>query len=95
MSRVDPKPLGLFRDVRIYTMHLICHVRTLIAVFRIVQNRDDLYRVGQEVYVHGRRGTDPNPYKIHEVLGNGQYKLSRDGRVEHRVYAEENLQSRL
>ena len=95
MSRVYDKPLSLFRNVRIYTVHLLRLVRTLTAVFQTVQSRDGLYRVGQEVYVIGPRGTDTTPYKIHGLLGNGQYKLSRDGRVEHRVYAEENLQPRL
>ena len=94
MSRVYSKPLGLFRNVRIYTMYLICHVRTLTAVFRTVQNGDDSYRVGQEVYVHGPRGTDPSPYTIYEALGNGQYKLSRNNEVVQRVYAEENLRTR-
>ena len=92
MSRVYAKPLSLFRNVRTYTMYLLSHVRTLTAIFQPVQSHGDLYRVGQEVYVNGPRGTDPSPYKIHEVLGNGQYKLSRNNEAVQRVYAEENLQ---
>ena len=93
MSRVDPKPLGLFHNVRFYTMHLICHVGTLTAVSWTVQNRDDLYRICQEIYVRGPRGTDPKPYKIYEALGNDQYKLSRNNEVVQRD-AEENLRTR-
>ena len=76
-------------------MHLMCHVRILTALFRTIQDYDEPYRVGQEVYVKGPRGTDINPYKIHEVLGNGQYKLSRNNEVVRRVYAENSLQIHL
>lgn len=76
-------------------MHLICHVRNLTAMFRTVQRHDDLYRVGQEVYVNRPRGAVTTPYKIHEVLGNGQYKLSRNNEVVQRVYAEESLRTLL
>ncbi|KAK0513556.1 hypothetical protein JMJ35_003920 [Cladonia borealis] len=54
----------------------------------------ELYTVGQLVYLHGARGTDPNPYRIYEVLGDGQYKLSRNSMVERRIYREEDLQTR-
>ena len=61
-------------------------------MFQTIQTSDDeTHQVGQEIYVEGARGIDPNPYKIHEVLGNGQYRLSRDGKVVRRVFAQENL----
>ena len=61
-------------------------------MFRTIQISDDeTHQVGQNIYVKKARGIDPNPYKIHEVLGNGQYKLSRNGEVERRVYGQENL----
>ncbi|SLM41422.1 hypothetical protein LPUS_12415 [Lasallia pustulata] len=49
------------------------------------------YAVGQQVYLKGARGVDPNPYTIHEVLGNGQYKLSRNGKYSHKVYQQADL----
>lgn len=52
-----------------------------------------LYRVDQQVYLKGARGVDPNPYKIHQVLGDGNYELSRNGECDHKVYLEENLQT--
>ena len=36
---------------------------------------------------------DPRPYRIHKVLNDGQYHLSRDGRSDGRVYGEEDLQT--
>ena len=46
------------------------------------------YRVGDEVFLKGSRGIDPNPYKIHEVYGSGQYEVSRDGKFEHHAVNE-------
>ena len=54
---------------------------------------ESLYKEGQKVYHKGVRGVDPKPYKIYEVLGDGQYKLSRDGRSNSKVYKEEDLQT--
>ena len=36
----------------------------------------------QMVYVKGERGVDPAPYKIHQVLDDGKYHLSKDGKLE-------------
>ena len=69
--------------------------QNLKVMFRTIRVYDNPYRVGQQVYVNGPRGTDTNPYKIHEVLGNGQYKLSRNNEVVQRVYEEWNLQTHL
>lgn len=49
--------------------------------------------VGKEMYLKGTRGIDPKPYKIHEVLGDGQYKLLRDGKCDGKIYLQENLRS--
>lgn len=54
----------------------------------------ELYTVGQSVYLHGARGIDPNPYRIYEVLGNGQYRLSRNSIVERGTFREDDLQTR-
>ena len=35
---------------------------------------------------------DPKPYEIAEVLGEGQYKLRRDGKKDKQVYKDEDLQ---
>ncbi|KAL2037596.1 hypothetical protein N7G274_009709 [Stereocaulon virgatum] len=57
-----------------------------------LQNDDvEMYHRGQQVYLHTARGSDINPYKIHQCLGNGQYKLERNGRVEKRPYDAANL----
>ena len=45
------------------------------------------------VYFKGSRGVDPKPYKIYKVLGEAQYKLSRDGKSDGTVYREEDLQT--
>ncbi len=50
------------------------------------------YKVGEAVYVKLARAVDPNPYDIHTLLGNGQYYLSRDGKMDRKVYRQENLQ---
>lgn len=50
------------------------------------------YKTGQVVYHKGARGIDPKPYKIHKILGDGQYELSRDGKCDHKVYLQEKLQ---
>ncbi|MCJ1453538.1 hypothetical protein MMC28_003885 [Mycoblastus sanguinarius] len=52
----------------------------------------ELYSENQTVYLNGPRGVDPNPYKIHQVLGDGQYHLWRNGRCDRKVYKQENLQ---
>ena len=54
---------------------------------------DSLYKEKEQVYLRGIRGADPKPYKIYKVLGDGQYKLSRDGRSSNKVYREEDLQT--
>lgn len=53
----------------------------------------ELYKLKQKVYVKGVRGVDPKPYKIYVILGDGQYKLSRDGKSDGKVYKEEHLQT--
>ncbi|CAD6575585.1 MAG: hypothetical protein ASARMPREDX12_007385 [Alectoria sarmentosa] len=52
----------------------------------------ELYKEKDIVYVRGARGTDPKPFKIYKVLGDGQYKLSRDGKSDGKVYKQEDLQ---
>lgn len=65
---------------------------------RYFQNRDfdwaavpELYAKGQFAYLRGPRGVDPEPYKIYQVLGDGQYKLSRNGKSDGEIYREEDL----
>ena len=36
---------------------------------------------------------DPKPFRISEVVGDGQYKLSRDGKDDEKVQKEEDLQT--
>ena len=43
------------------------------------------------MYLKLARGVDPKPYKIWKVLGNGQYRLSRDGQSDGKVYLEQDL----
>ncbi len=52
---------------------------------RLQTEYPERYRVGDEVYLKGQRGIDPNAYKIHEVFGSGQYEISRDGKFEHQA----------
>ena len=40
------------------------------------------FRSDQTVYVKGDRGVKPDPYKIHQVLDDRKYQLSKDGKVE-------------
>ena len=54
----------------------------------------------QTVYVKGERGVDPAPYKIHQVLDDGKYQLSKDGHLElkedrmtPKEYSEDSLQT--
>ena len=54
----------------------------------------------QTVYVKGERGVDPAPYKIHQVLDDGKYQLSKDGELElkedrmtPKEYSEDSLQT--
>ncbi|KAM0801611.1 hypothetical protein BDR22DRAFT_888502 [Usnea florida] len=49
------------------------------------------YKVKDTVYLKGARGVDPKPYKIYQVLGHGQYKLSRDGRSDGQVHGQDEL----
>lgn len=35
----------------------------------------------QTVYMKGERGVDPAPFKIHQVLDDGKYQLSKDGKL--------------
>ena len=51
------------------------------------------YVPGQQVYVQCARGIDPKPYKIHEVLALGQYKLLRDGKIDDKIYRKGNLRT--
>lgn len=54
----------------------------------------ELYTKGQfPIYNKGPRGVDPRPYTISKVLGNGQYKLERDGRCDGKVYLQGKLQT--
>lgn len=43
------------------------------------------------VFLKGARGVDPKPFKIYQVLGDAEYKLSRDGKSNRKIYREENL----
>ena len=52
-----------------------------------------MYHVGQQVYLVGPRGTDINPYTIHQCLGNGQYKIERDNKVVKKPVEQKNLQT--
>ena len=36
---------------------------------------------------------DPRPYRIYKVLGDAQYKLSRDGKCDGMVYGQEDLRT--
>ena len=45
------------------------------------------------MYYKGIRGVDPKPYKVYEVLGEGQYKLRRDSKTDKQVYKDEDLQT--
>ena len=42
--------------------------------------------------LRGANGVDPKPYKIHAVLFDGQYRLSRDRRLDGRVFLEEDFE---
>ena len=50
---------------------------------------DSPYEVGQTVYHRGVRGVDPKPYKIYKVYSDGEYKLSRNGKSNGKVYKED------
>ena len=43
--------------------------------------------------MEGARGLDPNPYIIHKLLRDGQYKLSRDGFPIDIIYNQEDLRT--
>ena len=52
------------------------------------------------MYVKGDRGLNPAPYKIHEVLDDAKYQLSKDGKLEFKEdgktpeeYSEDSLQT--
>ena len=58
------------------------------------------YKLGQSVYVKGDRGVNPAEHKIHKVLDDRKYQLSKDGKVEFKEdgktpkeYAEDGLQT--
>ena len=58
------------------------------------------FKSDQTVYVTGKRGTDPAEYKIHEVLDDAKYQLSKDGKLElnedgktPKEYSENDLQT--
>ena len=40
------------------------------------------FKSDETVYVRGERGVNPAPYKIHQVLDDGKYQLSKDGKLE-------------
>ena len=40
------------------------------------------FKSDQIVYMKGERGVDPAPYKIHQVLDDRKYQLSKDGKLE-------------
>ena len=52
-----------------------------------------MYPKGTLVYLVGPRGTEFEPYTIHECLGNGQYKIERDGKVARKPVDQKNLQT--
>ena len=52
------------------------------------------------MYVKGERGVDPVPRKVHQVLDDGKYQLSKDGTLEleddgvtPKEYSEDSLQT--
>ena len=53
------------------------------------------FNVNQEVYLHGPRGSDLNPYRVTEVLAGGQYKISRivGGQVQGRTASQGQLKT--
>ena len=53
----------------------------------------ELYKERDKVYLKVARGVDPRPYKIYKVLGDAQYKLSRDGKCDGKVYPQEDLRT--
>ena len=59
----------------------------------IIKQDIELYHIGQQVYLVGPRGTDINPYTIYQCLGNGQYKIERDGKVVKKPVEQKNLQT--
>ncbi|KAL9066068.1 MAG: hypothetical protein Q9161_007793 [Pseudevernia consocians] len=61
--------------------------------FDLKKKSIELYKDKAKVYLVGARGVDPKPYKIYKVLGDGQYKLSRDGKSDGKVYRQEDLRS--
>lgn len=84
--------LDLNTVVRSYTRHRHCsfHPLTLLPFNQL----PELYQKDQfPIYHKGPRGVDPKPYKILEVLGDGQYKLERDGKSDRKVYNQEKLQT--
>ncbi len=60
----------------------------------LFQQYPEIYKPGDRVYLKGVRGVDPNPYKIYKCVGDGQYELSRYGRVENGYFLQENLQTK-
>ena len=58
---------------------------------RFLTQVPEIYANGEYAYLQGPRGVDPEPYKIYKVLGDGQYKLSRNGKSDGRVYRAEDL----
>ena len=54
-----------------------------------------MYHKDDVVYLVGPRGTDINPYTIHQCLGNGQYQIERDGKVVRKPVEQKNLQKNL
>ena len=58
------------------------------------------FKSDQTVYVKGERGVNPAPYKIHKVLDDGLYQLSKDDKLElnedgktPKEYPEDGLQT--
>ena len=63
----------------------------LFCLLNVIIQDPEVYRKGAEVFLKGPRGVDPNPYKIWKILDNGQYKLSRDGKSDGKVYKAVDL----
>ena len=58
---------------------------------RCVTQVPDNYKAGDRVLLRDSRSDDPKRYKIFKVLGHGEYKLSRNGKSDGKVYREKDL----
>ena len=57
----------------------------------LLLQQPEIYKAGDKVYVKEVRRVDPDPYKIYTSLGDGQYQLSRHGRIESKIFGMESL----